>query len=232
MQPKIGCFSFYYYVILYSSDNMKKINFYNLFYIFIISSIAGWFIEGTWTLLKKGVLINHSALVIGPFNVIYGICAVIASIFLSKYKDESYIKLFILSFIGGSLLEYFMSWGMELVLGFSAWDYSQKFLNINGRIALLYSFFWGILGMLWIKILNPKLNALIEKMNKKVGKIIMICLLVFLLFDVILTMQAITRARACDDGIPPQNSYEKFLDKTFNSKFLKNMFNNQWEIKK
>ena len=211
---------------------MKKINFYNLFYIFIISSIAGWFIEGTWTLLKKGVLINHSALVIGPFNVIYGICAVIASIFLSKYKDESYIKLFILSFIGGSLLEYFMSWGMELVLGFSAWDYSQKFLNINGRIALLYSFFWGILGMLWIKILNPKLNALIEKMNKKVGKIIMICLLVFLLFDVILTMQAITRARACDDGIPPQNSYEKLLDKTFNSKFLKNMFNNQWEIKK
>ena len=50
---------------------MKKTNFYNLFYIFIITSIFGWLIEVLWTLIKKGVVINHSAVVIGPFNMVY-----------------------------------------------------------------------------------------------------------------------------------------------------------------
>ena len=130
---------------------MKKL--YKLLYIFIITSICGYFIELIWTLITKGIFINHSAVVIGPFNFAYGICGVALTLLLCRFKDESYVKIFILSFIGGSILEYIMSWGMELVLGFTAWDYSNMFLNINGRICFLYSIFWGALGILWIKIL-------------------------------------------------------------------------------
>ena len=132
---------------------MKKL--YELLYIFIISSICGYFIEFVWSLVTKGIFINHSAVVIGPFNFAYGICGVALTLLLYKYKDESYLKIFLLSFIGGSILEYIMSWGMELVLGFSAWDYSDQFLNINGRICLLFSIFWGLLGILWIKHVLP-----------------------------------------------------------------------------
>lgn len=53
---------------------MKKL--YKLLYIFVISSVCGYFIELIWTLARKGVFINHSAVVIGPFNFAYGICAV------------------------------------------------------------------------------------------------------------------------------------------------------------
>jgi uncharacterized membrane protein len=147
---------------------------------------------------------------------------------LDKYK-KSYLKIFLLSFIGGSILEYIMSLGMELLLGFTAWDYSHMFLNINGRICLLFSIFWGILGILWIKILYPKIENLLSKMKPKIYKIVIISLTIFLLFDILLTISAVNRTHDTDSGIPAKNSYERFLDNTFNSKYLKNMFNNNWE---
>lgn len=211
---------------------MKKFNSYNLFYIFIIASILGWGIEGVYTLIKKGVLINHSALVIGPFNIVYGISACVLSIILSKYKDDSFIKIFIISFIGGTILEYLLSLSMELLLGFTAWDYSHKFLNINGRVALVYSIYWGILGVLWIKLCYSYIIKLIDKIDYSFGKKLMIGLTIFLILDSVFTMSAINRAREKDDGVPASNSYERFLDKTFNRDYLKNMFNNRWELKK
>ena len=206
---------------------MKKL--YDLFHIFIITSVCGYFIELIWTFLTKGIFINHSAVVIGPFNFAYGICGIVLTLLLYRFKDESYLKLFILSFIGGSILEYIMSWGMELVLGFTAWDYSDKFLNINGRICLSFSIFWGLLGILWIKILYPPIEKLLARIPPNIYKTVAICLFIFIILDILLTISCVNRARAADQGIPPNNSYESFLDNTFNSKYLKNMFNNNWK---
>ena len=206
---------------------MKKL--YDLFYIFIITSVCGYFIELIWTFLTKGIFINHSAVVIGPFNFAYGICGVVLTLLLYRFKDESYLKIFILSFIGGSILEYIMSWGMELVLGFTAWDYSDKFLNINGRICLSFSIFWGLLGILWIKILYPPIEKLLERIPPNIYKTVAICLFIFIILDILLTISCVNRARVANQGIPPNNSYESFLDNTFNSKYLKNMFNNNWK---
>lgn len=208
---------------------MKKLSFYNIFYIFILGSIFGWFIEGIYTLIKKGLLINHSALVIGPFNIVYGIGALLFTIILYKYRDNSYMKLFIISFIFGTILEYILSLSMEFLVGFTAWDYSKKFLNINGRVALFYSICWGLLGIIWIKWCYPLVMKIVEKINYNFGKKLMIFLIIFLIFDTLLTFSAINRARDFDKGIKPANTYEKFLDNTFNSKYLKNMFNNRWQ---
>ena len=47
-------------------------------------------------------------------------------------------------------------------------------------------------------------------------KIIIICLTIFLLFDILLTVSSVNRTREADKGIPPSNGYERFLDNTFN----------------
>lgn len=206
---------------------MKKL--YKILYIFIICSVCGYFIELVWSLITKGILINHSAVVIGPFNFAYGICGVALTVLLYKFKDKSYLKIFILSFIGGSILEYIMSWGMEVVLGFTAWDYSNNFLNINGRICLLFSVFWGILGVLWIKFLYPQIEKLLIKISPKIYKNLIIGLTIFLVLDIIFTVSCVSRAHNADKNIPPSSGYERFLDNTFNSKYLKNMYNNNWK---
>ncbi len=208
---------------------MKKLEFYNMFYIFIFASIVGWVLEGIWTFLADGLLLNHSALVIGPFDIAYGICACFLTTILYKFKDESSLKLFLISFVGGTILEYIMSFGMELFLGFSAWDYSAYFLNINGRVCLMFSLMWGVLGVAWIKIIYPFLVKLIAKLKLVGNKHLLNTLIIFFALDTLLTISAVIRAHNFEKGVPPQNHYEAFLDKTFDVKYLNNMFNNMWE---
>lgn len=215
--------------MMFMRDEFIK-KFYYLFWIFMVGCVVGWAIEGVYSLVRYGGLINHSALVIGPFNAAYGFSACALSALLASYQDKGYFKIFFIGFLGGSILEYIMSWGMELILGFTAWDYSSKFLNINGRICFTYSLFWGILSIFWIKFIYPFLIKLIDRFDFELGKKIMIGFLIFLAIDLLLTFSAVSRARKWEQGIPPNNSYERFLDQTFNQKYLKNMYNNSWVI--
>lgn len=206
----------------------EKLTLYDLFYIFIFGCMFGWFVEGLWTLLKKHLLINHSALVIGPFNMLYGAGAVILSFLLYRIKDGNYFKIFITSFLSGSILEYVASYGMEKLFGFVAWSYKTKILNINGRICLPYSLFWGVLGIIWIKLVFPRLIDVIKNTNHKIGKKIIIILSIFLIFDEIFTVYCIHRGKEYDKGIPPQNKIERVVDEYFGVEYLNNMFNNRW----
>ncbi len=210
------------------SKKKSKLEFYNLFWLFIFGSIFGWICEGIFSLLVHGELINHSALVLGPFDVCYGICACVLTFLLYKYKDKGKCSLFFISFFIGSILEYIMSWGMELVLGFSAWNYSSMFLNINGRVCFIMSCLWGFLGILWIQYIYPLIEKMIHKIPKELGKKLIVILSIFLFLDLILTVSAVVRAKQFEKGIEPHNFYEEFLDKTFNRDYLYNMFNNSW----
>ena len=201
---------------------------YNLFWIFIVGCVVGWFVEGLFSLIKWREFINHSAVVIGPFNMAYGLGALMLTALLYKFRNEKNIKIFLIGFIGGSILEYIMSWGMELVLGFTAWDYSRKPLNLNGRICVRYSLFWGLLGVVWIKYIYPFITKLLEKVDKKMRKRLAIFLSIFLVFDIFLTGVAINRARKKEKGIEAKYKYEEVLDKTFNKEYLKNMYNDSW----
>ena len=211
-----------------SKSKKDKINFYNMFWLFIIASVFGWIVEGIYTYIRRGQLINHSAVVIGPFNMAYGICACVLTLLLSHFQHDSYFKIFLIGFIGGSIIEYIMSWGMELTLGFTAWNYSRYFLNINGRICLLYSIYWGILGIVWVKLCYPFITKYLDKIPEKLKGKLVYFILIFLAFDILLTYGAINRAHDMEKNIPPRNFYERTLDKHFNKDYLKNMFNNHW----
>lgn len=208
-----------------------KLTFHDIFYIFIFGCFFGWIIEGIWTYLKKGVIINHSALVIGPFNIVYGVGAVILTLFLYKLKDKSKIEIFGVSFAIGTVLEYVMSFLMEKLVGFVAWNYRKKPFNINGRVCLQYSIFWGFLGIIWIKLIYPQIKKLIDKFNKLESIKLMKITIIFLIFDTLLTLGAIDRAKKFEQKIPPSNKIEEIYDKYFGVDYLNNMFNNRWNKK-
>lgn len=209
----------------------EKMSFHDLFYIFIFGCLVGWLVEGIWTLLKKGLLINHSALVIGPFNLVYGIGSIILTLVLYKKKNRSWFEIFCISFFAGSVLEYTLSYFMELVFGFVAWNYRSKPFNINGRICLVYSLFWGILGLVWIKLIYPFIKKIINNLNKKESKKLMGVIIAFLVFDSVLTLMAINRGKKYEQDIPPQNKVEEVIDEYFGVDYLNNMFNNRWNKK-
>ena len=206
---------------------MKKVLF-NYFWLFVITSVIGYIIEGVFTFFPEHIWLNHSALVIGPFDLIYGVGALLLTILLYKYRNDSIIKLYILGFIGGSIIEYIVSWTMELAFDFSAWNYSNNFLNVNGRVALIYSIFWGFLSIVWIKYIYPFLEKLINKLDKPIWHKVAIVLAIFLVLDGILSINAIFRANARDKKIDAKNKYEEFLDKTFPNKYLNWTYGYHW----
>lgn len=209
----------------------EKLSFHDLFYTFLFGCFMGWIVEGLWTLVKKGLFINHSALVIGPFNVIYGIGAIVLTLVLFDAKKKRNFEIFVLSFVTGTILEYIVSFVMEYTLGFVAWNYASKPLNINGRVCLPYSLFWGFLGIFWIKVVYPKIKKLIDKFDRKESIKLMKIALVFLLFDTILTFGCIHRGKKYEEGIPPSNKIEEVIDRYFGVEYLNNMFNNRWNRK-
>ncbi len=209
----------------------EKLSLHDIFYIFLFGCFTGWIVEGIWTLLKKGLFLNHSALVIGPFNIIYGIGAVALTLVLYRVKQKRNFDIFILSFITGTILEYVVSFVMEYTLGFVAWSYAKKPFNINGRVCLPYSLFWGFLGILWIKIIYPKVKKLIDKLNKVESLKFIKIAIIFLVFDTILTFTCIRRGKKYEEGIEPQNKVEEIIDKYFGVEYLNNMFNNRWNRK-
>ena len=127
------------------------------------------------------------------FCGIYGVGAVII-IITSQYFNKNNIALFLGGYAIGSITEYLTSFLVEVILHAKWWDYSNNILNINGRVCLLYSAFWGILTIFLMKKFNPYIDKILSKMKSKlsykVTKGILLILVLFLGFDCILTCYA------------------------------------------
>ena len=132
---------------------MKKIAYclFTYFWIFFIGSIFGFIFESILSYFQFGYVINKQELVFGPFMPVYGIGAIF--LFYISKKIKSITMTFILSFLVGSLVEFFYSFLQEKIFGTLSWDYSYSPLNIQGRITLIYSIGWGLLGVISCKLI-------------------------------------------------------------------------------
>lgn len=162
---------------------------------FIIYSIVGYIIETIFGIITKGVWESRQSFLYGPFCAIYGVGAVIMIIFLHRYSKK-YTRLFLGGFIVGSIVEYLVSWIGEMILGVKWWDYSNMPLNINGRICVYFSIFWGFLALYLIGSFNPRIDRLIDwfknKFSLKFLKIATSTVTTFLLIDCIITGVALS----------------------------------------
>ena len=157
---------------LKDTENIKRnkrsingISVWRILAYFIIYSVAGYIIETLYGIVTKGVWESRQSFLYGPFCGIYGLGAVIMIICLYKFPRK-FNTLFIGGFIVGSIVEYVVSFIGEMLLGVKWWDYSEMPLNINGRICVYYSIFWGFLGIYLIASLNPKVDKVINWIKK------------------------------------------------------------------
>ena len=115
----------------------------------------------------------------------------------------------------------------ELVFGTVFWDYSKFAFNLGGRINLLYCFFWGIAAVVWMKLLYQRLSTGIEKIPMKAGKIICTVMLVFMIFDCLLSAMALARyTERNTTGKQAQNEVESFLDEHFGDERMERIYPN------
>lgn len=134
---------------------------WRIFAYFIIYSFLGYVLETVYSAIFHGVWESRQSFLYGPFCSIYGVGAVIMILFLQYFKKNNY-TLFLGGFIVGSVTEYLTSLIGEYILNIKWWDYSNYSFNINGRICLLFSIFWGLIGLYLIKGINPHVDRFID----------------------------------------------------------------------
>ena len=145
---------------------------------------------------------------------------------LYKYRNRGSWLSFIGGMLVGSVLEYVCSWGEELVLGSRSWDYSNMPFNINGRICLLYSIFWGLLSVFWIKNLYPRIAKWILKIPNRMGKTITWLLTVFFALNILMSGIAMFRWSRRIEGIEPSNVFWEWVDERFPDERMEKVYAN------
>ena len=170
------------------------VSIWRIFAYFIIYSVIGYIIETVFGMVTKGVIESRQSFLYGPFCAIYGLGAVVMILSL-KYFNKNHNTLFVGGFIVGSIVEYIVSWYGDVFLNVKWWDYSNMPLNINGRICVFFSLFWGFLAIYLMGYANPRVDKLINKIKSKISinklKIITTIIILFMAVDCIITGIAI-----------------------------------------
>lgn len=199
-----------------------------IFWIFVIGSVFGFFAEMLYALVYTRTLEVRQGLIYGPFIQIYGIGAVAYYILISKIQEPT--KAFFAGMAMGGILEYLCSFFQEIFFGTISWDYSNLFMNLNGRISLLYCVYWGIIAVLYLKVIYPifvKMEPLIEK---KTIRVVTIFFVLFMTFDIVISCMAGNRQKERRKNIPSDGPVDEFLDKAYPDELLDKIYNNKKDV--
>ncbi len=191
-----------------------------IIWIFLICALLGDIIETFYCGLVNGQWMNRSSVLYGPFSFVWGIGAVVLTVALRQMMDKSDRYIFVGGFVIGGTYEYMCSVFTELVFGTVFWDYSDMPLNIGGRTNVLFCFFWGILAVVWVKILYPPLSRQIEKIPPLAGKIVTWVIVFLMVCNGLLTAGAMVRYGTRQERPEPAGMVEEFIDEQYDDAFM------------
>lgn len=170
---------------------------------FIIYSILGWIMESIVRSIAERKIINTGFL-IGPLCPIYGIGAIIMFLFLEKFENNIII-LFLSAIIVLTLWEYAVGVLLEKLFHTKYWDYSNNKFNFQGRICLLNSICWGVLGVLFVKYMHPFIQGVVAKLNPQIVAYSTIIITIVVLVDAIISIVKVKNIKTTLEKIEDLN---------------------------
>ena len=197
-----------------------------LLFLFFFGSIFGFLIEGVWFFFRHGQLESHSALVWGPFCIVYGFGAIAVYLMAILLHRKKWPIQFVAFTVAGGAVEYFTGLFQELVFGSTSWDYSRHFLSLGGHVSLKMALLWGAIGIVFIRLLYPLLCQLQEKLRGKVVRLVCILVSIFLAADMIVSAAAVLRWKNRQNGVPAANQAEALLDTYYGDEKMEQIYSN------
>lgn len=168
---------------------MEKQNDYSkmsLIIIFLIFSHIGWLWEMSISSHSFGIFVNRGFMH-GPWLPVYGTGAILIILLIGRKRMSGW-RVFLGSAALCGILEYFTSWLLERLFHAKWWDYSQEFLNLNGRTCLTAVLLFGIAGNLILNFAAPFLNSRIDKMDCRKRKLVCTVFGIIFLADYIISL--------------------------------------------
>ena len=127
---------------------------------FIAASFGGWIYEEICIFVLYHHLYNRGMLHL-PICPIYGFGAWGLWLLLHRVKNTG--AFFALSVIIASAFEFGCSYLLEFLFHRSYWTYEGWWLSIDNRISLISSMIFGLLAVIFAKIILPSLTKAVRK---------------------------------------------------------------------
>ena len=120
----------------------------DLFEFFLAYSVFGWLYESVWySMVESQIGFVNRGFLFGPWLPIYGFGMLLITFVLNKFNIKNGYAVFFTGTIISTLAELIGSYLSELISGKTLWDYSDYFLNFQGRIALKPDMIFGLLTL-------------------------------------------------------------------------------------
>lgn len=178
------------------------------FVIFIIYAFFGWIIESNYVSMAEAVkkhkytFINRGFLK-GPIVPIYGVCSLLLSWTLVPlmHSKHPYLYVALTGMLVADTVEYITSYTMEKFFHARWWDYSDKFLNIKGRICFKNTVFWGGLSIIFVKFINPLITDIYDSIPRHILKPVFWITFLIFMYDFLKTVSATIKVKNIQDSI-------------------------------
>lgn len=171
-----------------------RIRLENLCFYFFVCSLIGFILEECYAFMVGVGTAGKRGFLYGPICPIYGFGALILIVTndaISKKTDSLIIKTTIMTILF-TAFEYFVSFVFEKIFGIRWWDYTNEFLNLHGRICLMFSLVWGVVTIFFLKCLYEPLRKTIKKVRNKISRntldIILITISILAIVDFIFSI--------------------------------------------
>ena len=170
---------------------------------FMIYSFLGWGMESTVRSISEKKLINTGFLK-GPICPIYGIGAIILFLFLDRFENRP-VLLFFIAILLLTIWAYLVGVLLEKMFHTKYWDYSNQKFNFQGRICLVNSICWGILGVVFIKYIHPFIQQIVSKVDSNLLYYVISIVTIIFLVDMIVSIVKVKNIKVTLEKIEELN---------------------------
>lgn len=218
-----------------TGEGYIKLNYFNLFWVFFVCSVLGLILEEVWhmVIVDPGVYQDRAGMLFGPFSPIYGFGAVLMTMALNRFYKKNPLIIFLVSALIGGAFEVFVGWFMQTSFGVVSWSYSHiRLFGMPDPIAVLtggrtctpFACMWGLGGLIWIKVLLPRLLKLINMIPWKRRYSATVILTAVMLIDGVMTLQSLDYWYQRVNGTVRNIPVAQFYDKHFDNEYMENRF--------
>lgn len=218
-----------------TGEGYIKLNYFNLFWVFFVCSVLGLILEEVWhmVVVDPGVYQDRAGMLFGPFSPIYGFGAVLMTMALNRFYKKNPLIIFLVSALIGGAFEVFVGWFMQTSFGVVSWSYSHiRLFGMPDPIAVLtggrtctpFACMWGLGGLIWIKVLLPRLLKLINMIPWKRRYSATVILTAVMLIDSVMTLQSLDYWYQRVNGTVRNIPVAQFYDKHFDNEYMENRF--------
>ena len=212
------------------------LNFFNLFWIFVVASIIGLVLETIYhfAVVDPGHYQDRAGLLFGPFSPIYGVGAVLMTMALNRFHKAPLAVVFLVSAVIGGLFEFLASWFFQFAFGILAWDYTGSTLFglcpdpiailFQGRTSALFMCMWGVLGVAWIKLLLPWMLHLVNLIPWNWRYTLTAVCAALMAADCVMTLLSFDCWYERMAGNAPESAMEQFMARNFDNAYMAERF--------